>query len=102
MTPLEMIAEWRKGCTCGGPIFDQIEGNPEGTTSCAQCAECTDGLIDALEKRLTEERDLISDLADHIEGVTGAREGSDSAELVDRAREYITTNPAPTPVDPPN
>lgn len=38
MTPLEMIAEWRKGCSCAPA------GKPE------QCAECTRGLIDALER----------------------------------------------------
>jgi hypothetical protein len=49
MTPLEMIAEWRKGCTCGGPMFDRIENNPPGTTSPAECVECTVGLIEAME-----------------------------------------------------
>lgn len=51
-TPLEMIAEWRKGCTGGGPVLDQIEGAPLGTHSPAECVECTEALIDALEKRL--------------------------------------------------
>lgn len=59
MTPLEMIAEWRKGCSCGGPMFDLTEGRARGTTSPAQCEECTVALIDAIERvereRLGEE-----------------------------------------------
>jgi hypothetical protein len=82
MTPLEMIAEWRRGCTNAGPRECPAPVEP---TSPAACVECTDGLIEALQKRLTEERDLIRNLVDHIVGVTGANEGSDSAELVERA-----------------
>lgn len=37
MTPLDMIAEWRKGCTCAA------EGKPE------ECHECTTELINAME-----------------------------------------------------
>jgi hypothetical protein len=37
MTPLEMIAEWRKGCSCGP------QGHPE------DCRECTVELINAME-----------------------------------------------------
>lgn len=37
MTPLEMIAEWRKGCSCSSPEM------PE------ECSECTKALIDAIE-----------------------------------------------------
>jgi hypothetical protein len=40
MTPLEMITEWRQGCSCAGPL------NPE------ECPACTVGLIEALETRL--------------------------------------------------
>lgn len=44
MTPLEMIAEWRKGCavvaSCG------MRHRPE------KCEECTLALINALEARL--------------------------------------------------
>jgi hypothetical protein len=40
MTPLEMIAEWRKGCSCA----------PSGKAE--DCCECTRGLIDALEQKL--------------------------------------------------
>lgn len=54
MTPLEMIAEWRKGCTCGGPVYDQIMGNQPGTTRPAYCEECTDALVNALEAALTD------------------------------------------------
>jgi non-homologous end joining protein Ku len=40
MTPLEMIAEWRKGCSCAAT------GKPE------QCQECALALINALERSL--------------------------------------------------
>lgn len=39
MTILEMIAEWRKGCSCASA------GKPE------ECPECTRALIDAIEKK---------------------------------------------------
>jgi hypothetical protein len=52
MKPLEMIAEWRKGCTCGGPVLDQMEGAAPGTHSPAECVECTVALIEALESVL--------------------------------------------------
>lgn len=42
MTPLEMIAEWHKGCSCAP------KESPE------ECHECTRALIDALEARLKE------------------------------------------------
>lgn len=47
------IAEWRKGCTCGGPRYDRMHKNPEGTTSPARCEECTVGLIEAISKEVT-------------------------------------------------
>lgn len=40
MTPLAMIQEWKRGCSCATP------GKPE------ECAECTRGLLDALEPAL--------------------------------------------------
>lgn len=40
MTELEMIAEWRKGCSCAS------KERPE------ECTECTRGLVDALEAKL--------------------------------------------------
>ena len=40
MTPLEMIAEWRRGCSCAPP--ERAE----------ECHECTRALIDALEGKL--------------------------------------------------
>ena len=39
MTILEMIKEWRKGCSCGLQ-------NP------ADCSDCTTALIDAVERKL--------------------------------------------------
>jgi hypothetical protein len=41
MTPLQMIAEWRTGCTCADPA------NP------VECQPCTDALINAIERALT-------------------------------------------------
>lgn len=41
MTPLEMIQEWRRGCSCADPQ------HPE------QCQECTRALIDAMERKLS-------------------------------------------------
>ena len=38
MTPLEMLAEWRRGCSCAAPE------HPE------ECPECTSGLISAIER----------------------------------------------------
>lgn len=54
MRPLEMIAEWRKGCTVAGPLFNEII-DKDGKTSPADCVECTEGLINALEGRLRED-----------------------------------------------
>lgn len=45
MTILEMIAEWRTGCSCAAPGF------PE------QCPTCTLGLILAIERRVQPELD---------------------------------------------
>lgn len=44
MTPLEMIAEWRKGCS----VTDTLSPDAHPV----DCKDCTIGLIDALEKRL--------------------------------------------------
>lgn len=43
MTPLEMIAEWRRGCSCAPPE------HPE------ECHDCTRALIDALDRKLAAE-----------------------------------------------
>ena len=56
MNPLEMIKEWKKGCTCAGPYYDKMLGNPEGTTSPWECKECTEGLINAIEEYLKKEQ----------------------------------------------
>lgn len=48
MTPLEMIAEWRKGCSIAGPACGQDD-------SPAECRECTEALIEALENKLKEQ-----------------------------------------------
>lgn len=69
MTPLEMIAEWRKGCTVAGPMHSHCfpDGDP---LPAGYCVECTEGLIDALESRL--------------------RRGEPSE--VERAREYVASS----------
>lgn len=58
MTPLEMIAEWRKGCTNAGPVWVRCypDAGPDEADrkSPAACAECTEALIGALEKVLRE------------------------------------------------
>lgn len=46
MKPLEMIAEWRKGCSVAGPLVE-----PNGSP--ADCFECTEELVRALERRLS-------------------------------------------------
>jgi PP-loop superfamily ATP-utilizing enzyme len=47
MTPLEMIAEWRKGCSNSMEADGVQWRHPE------RCPHCTRALIDALEARLT-------------------------------------------------
>lgn len=42
MTPIEMISEWRKGCSCAS------KEHP------AECVECTEALINHLEAVLIE------------------------------------------------
>lgn len=49
MTPLQMIAEWRRGCSNAGPR--NASGLGADTTP-AECIECTEGLINALEQSL--------------------------------------------------
>jgi hypothetical protein len=48
MTPPEMIAEWRKGCSVAGPAYDHMMKLPVGTSSPVECEECTEALIDAI------------------------------------------------------
>lgn len=50
MTPLEMIATWRQGCSCSQEIGLDGSVTP---LSPAVCQECTEALINALESRLT-------------------------------------------------
>ena len=54
MTPLEMIAEWRKGCSCS-----DID-SPE------QCPECTKELIESLEWKLSKEQERSTKLASSV------------------------------------
>ena len=50
MTPLEMIAEWRRGCSCAP------KEHPE------ECHECTRALINALEKALKGDIEKVTTL----------------------------------------
>lgn len=52
MSPLQMIAEWRKGCSVAGPAYDAMFKKPEGTSAPEACHDCTVGLINAMEKYL--------------------------------------------------
>lgn len=52
MTPLEMIAEWRRGCSCAGPEYEQMFKKPEGSSSPCECTDCTEGLITAIENSI--------------------------------------------------
>lgn len=56
MTILEMIKEWRKGCSCG-------LHNP------ADCPDCTTALIDAIERSLIKENTPLNPLGG--EGAAG-------------------------------
>lgn len=58
MTPLEMIVEWRKGCTCAGPYYDRMLGKPPGTTQPEECHECTRALIESIEQSLRERKPM--------------------------------------------
>lgn len=59
--PLEMIAEWRKGCSVAGPSCGD-------GSSPADCFECTEALVRCLEKVLTEPSTKM------IEDVAGAQD----------------------------
>lgn len=52
MKPLEMVAEWRKGCSVAGPMHHKCfpDGEP---LSAGYCVECTEGLIEAISNRLS-------------------------------------------------
>lgn len=47
-TILDNIAEWQRGCTCGGPLA--IDGRRDHP---GDCVECTEGLIDAIKDSLS-------------------------------------------------
>lgn len=49
MTPIAMIQEWRKGCSCSSPE------HPE------ECRECTRALLDDLEPALREQQAAMQD-----------------------------------------
>jgi hypothetical protein len=64
MKPLEMIAEWRKGCSNAGPEWERCypDRKPsEDRRSPAACIECTAALIETLEKVLREPNDEMED-----------------------------------------
>lgn len=51
MSPLEMIAEWRKGCSEAGSLFSKMFPSQEPRPA-EDCTACTVGLIDAMQKHL--------------------------------------------------
>jgi hypothetical protein len=53
MSPLQMIEEWDKGCSVAGPASAGI-GNPGYLERPEECVECTEGLVEALRKVLTD------------------------------------------------
>lgn len=63
MTILEMIKEWRKGCSCG-------PHNP------ANCPDCTAALIDAIERKLRDSLGGREDGASRLRPVIGGRGGN--------------------------
>jgi flagellar biosynthesis/type III secretory pathway protein FliH len=72
MTIPEMIAEWRRGCSCAEP------GKPE------QCRDCTKALIEAIAKRC----DALESLS-HAQHRLGYQEGKEAAfEAYYEVKEY--------------
>jgi hypothetical protein len=59
MTPLDMIAEWRKGCSCAG------KEHPE------ECHECTLELINSIERYLKVGLNVNYDFIDCSIGIDG-------------------------------
>lgn len=57
LTPLEMIEEWRKGCSCAGPSHDEMMGLPPESSQPEECLDCTRALVDALERSLRQPPD---------------------------------------------
>lgn len=49
MSPLDIINEWKKGCSCAGSAFDAMLKQPEGTTKPGECIECTEGALNGIE-----------------------------------------------------
>jgi hypothetical protein len=54
MSPLEVLAEFAKGCTNAGPAYDRMFGKPEGSSSPTECHDCTTHVLGHLEKLLKE------------------------------------------------
>lgn len=46
-TILDNITEWRRGCTCGGPLA--LAGRKDHP---GDCVECTEALVESIEKHL--------------------------------------------------
>lgn len=55
MTILEMIAEWRKGCS---NTNDRQHGGKSYRVSPVNCSECTIGLIESIEARMQKHEGL--------------------------------------------
>lgn len=59
MTPLEIIAEWEKGCSCASL------GKPE------ECAECTGAALRAIKDRLTKDSPSLAEIVTHMAASMG-------------------------------
>ena len=85
---LEMIAEWRKGCSNAGPAYDHMMQHPEGTSSPVECTECTVGLINAIEMHANQSKytvninpELISCILNLIEASKPGADRTKSTEI---------------------
>lgn len=59
MEILEMIAEWRKGRTNAGPMYDKMFPKDVPTSPC-ECIDCTEGLINAIEEKCRKEESSVN------------------------------------------
>lgn len=80
MKILDMIAEWRKGCSNAGPSHDQMMQLPAGTSHPVECCTCTMGLIKAIETHETNSMfsaRIIPDLHERIVRLKDAAKDAD-------------------------
>lgn len=53
MTPDEIVAEWRKGCTHYGPKAVNVVEDPDNSYV-GGCEECTDAMVKVLLRQITD------------------------------------------------